>query len=80
VGTIFFKPDDPAASVAVLRLTSSEGTLERRLVRAGDRMGGFQIERVAEDGVWVKHRFLGTERRMRVTNMASRQVDNAGGL
>ena len=48
--------------MAVVRY--GEPMIERRSVRAGDRIGPYRIERVQENGLWVWLTALGSERRM----------------
>lgn len=47
---------------AVVRL--GEPLQERRVVRAGTRIGPYQVDRVQVDGLWVRLFVLGSPRRM----------------
>lgn len=47
---------------AVVRL--GQPLLERRLVRAGTRVGPYVVDRVQVDGLWVRLYVLGSARRM----------------
>lgn len=47
---------------AVVRLGTP--VRERRVVRAGDRIGPYHIDRIREDGVWVRLYVLGSPRRI----------------
>ncbi|HET6230553.1 MAG TPA: hypothetical protein VFE05_10835 [Longimicrobiaceae bacterium] len=48
---------------------------ERRVVRAGDRVGPYRVDRVQMDGLWVRLYVLGTPRRLFVPRAGMRRTD-----
>ena len=62
VTAITQRSDQPGTARAVVRLGSP--VVERRVVKAGDRVGPYRIERVQMDGLWVRLTALGTARRL----------------
>jgi hypothetical protein len=58
---------------AVVRL--GEPLQERRVVRAGTRVGPYQVDRVQVDGLWVRLFVLGSPRRMFVPRSGLHRAD-----
>jgi hypothetical protein len=59
---------------AVVRL--GEPLRERRVVRAGTRVGPYQVDRVQVDGLWVRLFVLGSPRRMFVARAGLHRSDS----
>lgn len=50
---------------------------ERRVVRAGDRIGPYQIDRIQVDGVWVRLYVLGSPRRIFMPREGLRRTETS---
>jgi hypothetical protein len=59
---------------AVVRL--GEPLKERRVVRAGTRVGPYQVDRVQVDGLWVRLFVLGSPRRMFIPRAGLHRADS----
>ncbi len=63
---------------AVVRL--GEPLQERRLVRAGARVGPYLVDRVQLDGLWVRLYVLGSARRMFIPRAGARRQEQPSEL